>query len=622
MRYLLCINLFFAPMRNLSILTATLFALFTFAGCHERGATPQPSSDSEALLDSASSLTARSRADEALPLLDSVIGNRQADDTIRAMARAEKANTLLILGRMQEALPVCRQAISEGERLRNDEILINQYSSCGIIYRRVGMPDSALWAYRRGIEVAKRVEAKDYVANLYNNIAVVYVETDRYAEGVGYADTAAKWAREAGDSIELYSSLATKSAALLRQKKYDKAASIISSEFDRIMALGSTPLILKTASPMLSAMVKSAQHDAARHYLRLIEPVLGTVPPESNGALGIFEIRAQLLHEQQLYKEELQLWQRIDRLSQKNKGIPQTRILASMADCLQRLGRPQEAYTLLSKAYVTADSLKNSDVDRQLSEFSVRYKTQEKELQIERLRLEKTEQRARLMTIVWSLVLLVVVLAAIVALVLYRRRLMKQKHELDLRRSYIEGLESERLRLAKELHDGVCNDLLGIQMLMAAGSKTCSDRLTTVTQNVRQISHELMPPSFDRCDILTIITDYVENYPLPNCTTSLTCSAQDALSRLDRMKSFELYRILQELLGNVARHASAHRLSVDIAQEGSHLKLTVENDGADRQLMSTEGIGTCTTAERVHSMNGDIKTRVSEDGIYHVEITL
>ncbi len=609
-------------MRKPHLLIAVALTLLLLASCGKDTTMPAPTSDCEVLLDSASHLTALSRADEALPLLDSIISNVQTDDTIRAMAKAEKANTLLVLGRMQEALPVCRQAISEGERLRNDEILINQYSSCGVIYRRVAMPDSALWAYRKGIDVAKRVDAKDYVANLYNNIAVVYVETDRYQEGIDYTDTAAKWAREAGDSIELYSSLATKSAALLRQKKYTQATNIISCEFDRIMGLGSTPLILKTASPMLSAMLKSAQLDSVRHYLRLIEPVLGRVSPESNGALGIFETRAQLLHAQKEWKQELQLWHRIDSLSQKNKGIPQARIFSSMADCLHHLGRTDEAYELLCRAYATADSLKNNDVNRQLSEFSVRYKTQEKELQIERLRSEKAEQRVRLMTIVWSLVLLVILLTVVVAFVLYRRRLTRQKQELELRRSYIEGLESERLRLAKELHDGVCNDLLGIQMLMAVGSDTCGDRLTVVTQNVRQISHELMPPSFDKCDILTIITDYVENYPLPHCETVLTCSAEEALRHLDRLKAFELYRILQELLGNVARHSSAHHLKVTIEEEAGRLKLTVENDGVDSQMAEGRGIGIRTTAERVRSLKGDIKTAVTTDGIYQVEVTL
>ena len=45
-----------------------------------------------------------------------------------------------------------------------------------------------------------------------------------------------------------------------------------------------------------------------------------------------------------------------------------------------------------------------------------------------------------------------------------RRRRQKKEEELKLAQRYIEGLERERRRLAKDLHDGVCNDLLGIGM--------------------------------------------------------------------------------------------------------------------------------------------------------------
>ena len=48
----------------------------------------------------------------------------------------------------------------------------------------------------------------------------------------------------------------------------------------------------------------------------------------------------------------------------------------------------------------------------------------------------------------------------------FRRKRIRKEEELKLAQSYIDGLERERTRLAKDLHDGVCNDLLGIGMNM------------------------------------------------------------------------------------------------------------------------------------------------------------
>ena len=68
----------------------------------------------------------------------------------------------------------------------------------------------------------------------------------------------------------------------------------------------------------------------------------------------------------------------------------------------------------------------------------------------------------------WIMATVVVVFILILFLLYYvfRRKRIKKEEELKLAQSYIEGLERERTRLAKELHDGVCNDLLGIGMNM------------------------------------------------------------------------------------------------------------------------------------------------------------
>lgn len=288
------------------IILATL--IVSLAACNSKPTVTQEQSKAESLLNAASELTAMSRPDSALTLLDSVLNLNGIDDTVHAMAVGEKANNMLILGRMADALPLCRQAISEGERIGNDEILINQYSTCGIVYRRLGLADSAMWAYQHGIEVSKRVGLKDYVANLYNNIAVMFVETDRLKEGISYAEEATRWATEAKDTVELFSALATKASALLKQNDYKGARQTIAPHFDEILGTGSTPLALKTASPMLQSCVKLGLIDEADSYLRKLQPVMQKVEPASNGSLGILEIEAALMHAQHNYMGELALW--------------------------------------------------------------------------------------------------------------------------------------------------------------------------------------------------------------------------------------------------------------------------------------------------------------------------
>lgn len=604
------------------IIFATL--IVSLAACNSKPTVTQEQSKAESLLNAASELTAMSRPDSALTLLDSVLNLNGIDDTVHAMAVGEKANNMLILGRMADALPLCRQAISEGERIGSDEVLINQYSTCGIVYRRLGLADSALWAYQQGIEVSKRVGLKDYVANLYNNIAVMFVETDRLKEGISYAEEATRWATEAKDTVELFSALATKASALLKQNDYKGARHTIVPHFDEILSTGSTPLALKTASPMLQSCIKLGLIDEADSYLRKLQPVMQKVEPASNGSLGILEIEAALMHAQHNYKGELALWNRIETLCKTNQGVPQQRIMWSKAECMRLTGNTNEALRYMREAYNIADSTKNSDVNRQLSEFSVRYNTQQKELQIVKLNQEKATERARLMTVVFVLAVTSMLLAFGIVLILYKRRIANQRYELNLRRKYIEGLESERARLARELHDGVCNDLLGLQILMTTSDKEQTiPILKDIMIGVRQISHDLMPPRFAHADIAKVAADYVTHYPLANCKINFQATDTDRWQHIDQAKAFEIYRIVQELMGNIAKHANAHIINVSMTYEKwGQIVLEVENDGAQPQLKdSTNGIGLYTTTDRVLGMNGEIK-RSENNGMYKVEIKL
>lgn len=604
------------------IILATL--IVSLAACNSKPTVTHEQSKAESLLNAASELTAMSRPDSALTLLDSVLNLNGIDDTVHAMAVGEKANNMLILGRMADALPLCRQAISEGERIGSDEVLINQYSTCGIVYRRLGLADSAMWAYQHGIEVSKRVGLKDYVANLYNNIAVMFVETDRLKEGISYAEEATRWATEAKDTVELFSALATKASALLKQNDYKGARHTIVPHFDEILGTGSTPLALKTASPMLQSCIKLGLIDEADSYLRKLQPVMQKVEPASNGSLGILEIEAALMHAQHNYMGELALWNRIETLCKTNQGVPQQRIMWSKAECMRLTGNTNEALRYMREAYNIADSTKNSDVNRQLSEFSVRYNTQQKELQIVKLNQEKATERARLMTVVLVLAVTSMLLAFGIVLILYKRRIANQRYELNLRRKYIEGLESERARLARELHDGVCNDLLGLQILMTTSDKEQTiPILKDIMIGVRQISHDLMPPRFAHADIAKVAADYVTHYPLANCKINFHATDTERWQHIDQAKAFEIYRIVQELMGNIAKHANAHIINVYMTYEKwGQIVLEVENDGAQPQLKdSTNGIGLYTTTDRVLGMNGEIK-RSETNGMYKVEIKL
>ncbi|MGN0068244.1 MAG: hypothetical protein ACI350_00710 [Prevotella sp.] len=589
--------------RSFSVLACA--ALLSVA-CSKSPRQGQSGPEAEMCLERAQEFSARSQTDSALYYLDKGLAVVDGNDTLRAYLYAEKGTALLMSGRPSEAIGWCRKSIELGERLKDDEVLVNQYSTLGICYRRSGYPDSALVAYRHGLAVSKRIDAPDYVANLYNNIAVIYTETDRWNEGISYARLAEQWGVKANDDVERYSALATLASARIRQKRYDEAVRTINPHFIAIVRTGSTPLILKCASPLLKAYVLLGKTGPAHRVMDTVRPYLEQVPPESAGAIGIREIEASMLHAEGRWKEELALWKGLDTVCRINRGIPEEKVFYSQAVCYRNIGAEGMACQLMERAYQAVDSTKNSDVGKQLSEFSVRFRTQEKELRIVRLEKEKAEQRARFLYAVWLLATVVIVLVGVVLYILYRRKLARQSGEILMKRKYIEGLESERARLSKELHDGVCNDLLGLGYLFEGGNaeKGCKE-LARIRSEVRLISHELMPPRFGKSDLHEILSDYIGHYPLPGCETRLVVCPQDFdWKRVGEHVAYEIYRIVQEYMNNVVKHSKATHVDVRLkAQE--RLLLELENDGvAEAACPDRKGIGLRTVEDRVRSIGG------------------
>ena len=82
--------------------------------------------------------------------------------------------------------------------------------------------------------------------------------------------------------------------------------------------------------------------------------------------------------------------------------------------------------------------------------------------------IRSLRNRAALQLWIIIAVVLIAVLAGVVLTVVFRRRHQNKVEELRLAQKYIDGLEKERARVARDLHDGVCNDLLGIGMQLSA----------------------------------------------------------------------------------------------------------------------------------------------------------
>lgn len=522
------------------------------------------------------------------------------------------------IGDIDKALSSYLFALQEAVRLGHDEISTLVSSSLGVIYRRKEMPDSALYYYNRALEFAEHQNDFATIANLYTNIAVLYSATSRLSEAIPYAEKAVGFSLKGNDPVQTVYSYSVYGSLLIKNKEWEKASQILRSGVAESKKMQSSQLVVKCITPLLSVFDCLGQADSVKYYMDIAEKELPELSPNAIEVLGFYEVKGELFNRYGQYRESLEVLKKIENLRGKNLHTPLDLLYFRFASNYYGLKDFTSAYVYMKKAYLAKDSLFAGEVQKQLSDMTVKYQTKEKELEIAQLKQIQTEQHALMVKRIFYLVFFLLVLIAAFLVLLYKKKALEKETDLRLARQYIDGLESERKRLAKELHDGVCNDLLGIQYYMqtsdAIGKEAQQKLFPMIEQtrtDVRFISHELMPPAFQYANLNVMLEDYVER--LGNVHQLIhfhyfSLPEQANWELVSSQKAYELYRIVQEVLGNSLSHSKATEIEIILSMiaEERKIVLTVSDNGkgASVSLASGNGIGLRTVEDRVKCIDG------------------
>ena len=532
-------------------------------------------------------------------------------DSIRGRLLTDLASCYMIEGDIREAASQYLTALDATSKSGDSEAYLTNCSSLGVAYRRINLPDSALYYYGKGLEAA--MKSKDYsaVSNLHANIAVMYISFKQLENAKEHAQEAITYALKEEDALDWLQAYYICGSLLVKTGKYDQAINYLHKAYGIASQQQSPRFRLKVLSALLPAFQATAQDDSVRYYLNVCDRFLDELPETSHEAIGIYETKAQLLLKEKKYRESLDFYRKLTGLISTNSPTAPYVWYSRMAECYHNLQQPDEAYRYTEQALELRDSLAAQEVEKQMSELQVRYDTQKKELEIKRLKeLQQQEELRSLRLTIWFIAFISFILLIIL---LYKRKL-------QLSRKYIDGMESERARLARELHDGVCNELLGLEMELKSGfnreEDKCEllDKLGRSRANIRSISHELMPPVFSDATIDEIITDYIDHLNVPSSMhLSFDASTSD-WSLVSYNVAYELYRIVQESMNNILKYSSGTQISISLLMDGAHVRLEIFSNGVMKRS-SSKGIGMRTMEDRVRCMNGTLHVAADETGV-------
>lgn len=204
-------------------------------------------------------------------------------------------------------------------------------------------------------------------------------------------------------------------------------------------------------------------------------------------------------------------------------------------------------------------------------------------------------------------------------------RLAESYLELQRLSLHLENLrEDERAKIARDLHDEMGSLLVALKMRVAwlasnlpSGMPHLADEVANISNlvtdaigSVRQITSQLRPSLREGFGLAATIEDYVKRFRLQAGVECNLALPEEELP-LDANQSATLFRILQESLNNIAKHAQASRVRITLARRDKTLLLEVEDNGAgfDTSVHNERSFGLIGIRERAMMMGG--KARIS-----------
>jgi two-component system, NarL family, sensor kinase len=317
-------------------------------------------------------------------------------------------------------------------------------------------------------------------------------------------------------------------------------------------------------------------------------------------------------------------------------------ILQELVNVEDKTNNIPGAYIYLKQAGALKDSLKASESKQTVAEIENKYQAAEKEKDILRLQNDKQiqalslEQRSRLNDIlIASLAVLLMVVFLGYRNLRHRRQFARQQDELQQQRirelekdrqlvavdSMLKGQEEERSRLAKDLHDGLGGLLSGVKFSLSnmkdnfiitpdnmAVFERSLDMLDTSIKELRRVAHNMMPEMLTKFGLNEALKEYCNSI---NATKLLAVKYQSLGMdpRVEKSTEIIVYRIVQELLNNIIKHAAAGEALVQLIRENNRLNIVVEDNGKgfDTALLeNSKGAGWINIVSRVDYLKGHL----------------
>ncbi len=495
------------------------------------------------------------------------------------------------------------------KKLVSEEVSVHHIRGLADYYSDEGEYDKAIPLYKKSIEIDKNNHTIYFA---YNNLGQIYTKKGQYEDALFYLEKACKAPN--GHKARGYC-LESISACYLKMDKLDEA-----------IAYG--------------MLAKKIFGNKDLKFILLSENTIG-----------------KSYHKKKMYPKAIAIYEKLLKKVQARGFIDiEIEILENLSQSLIAQNNIQKADQYTIQRYRLKDSLVQIQKNKENKELEVKFQILQKEKEIELLKKDqqlKENQLAsekKLKQLIFVAFLIVLVSSIILLIVYYQKLVAKNKlskkqqeingekintlikeQELKLIRAAIEAQNTERIRIAQDLHDSIGGNLAAIKLQFDSTLNNNNNEFNIIKGQIdetyhliRRISHNLMPEKFYQNKFTYLVKEYLDEIGnAHDLTIVFNVFPETEINNMHEKLSVEIFRIIQELLINTLKHAKAKNVNIQIDLLDDIICLIFEDNGIGFNVENNhEGIGLQNIRNRLAKLDGTLKidSVLNRGTILHIEI--
>ncbi|MEP2280414.1 sensor histidine kinase, partial [Maribacter sp.] len=558
------------------------------------------------------------------------------------------ANLGNISGDYKTAVNETKKTIALLKELEIENGLAASYNILALGYKNLGDYPKAMESFLECLRYAEKMDDTQQEANAYQNIATLYVLQEDFKKATENLERAADLYRALGDDDGVLVTLFNYASILKEQGKYDKARVHFKTVLDYREKEGNKAVIAYINMNLSQMLVKEKKYKEAVISLKKTLSLLKEIQFKSDmviilNDLGLCESKLNNTKQAISYFE-----QALEMGEEQSIRQYKSDIYKNLSQLYQDEGDYKNALKFHKKGISTISSQNSLDKEKYVAELQERYETQLKETRIDLLEkeqklgeaeLQKAELTVKRQRIIRNAFIAGFILVLISLLILrhqYFKRL-KIQQQLSMQREenadqkinqmikdyrlsavekYQQGQDEERARLAREIHDGIGSDLAGIKIAFEHYAEDQQEKpqtkrilkaINNACEDVRGLSHQLHPPAFASLGFTNLLGDFIDQIS-KNATINFQTFfyPEEDINQLPDALLADVYRVVQELVNNILKHAEATNAEVQLTKHKDHLNIVVNDNGKGFHEHKKQGIGLRNIKERLQKMKGSL----------------